>query len=342
MSSSVARGPLKILLATPAGQYAVLGLGAFSFFPEQTKQVLATLKPLLLQAGFPKSGFSSDRSSGEQKEQQQSQQAPIVIHTPSPTIYTSSSSKGGKGLVGIIVVTALGAGACWIGYACCAEFLSDTVGQVLPVTRKVFDATAKALGTGILTVKQALEEQMGIVTEKQEALARKQDETHERVTDIQSELGDARIDLATLNESMCRLEESFENSQGMQGYTLRGVKLLVRCVASFLPRDSSDTYMQDLARFIDDEKQELIRDANDNDNANDNTKNKNDNKTPPRQQWTLERSISSCSASSTAGIITPMVRPSNKAARSVQVDRLVPDGDASFRDIHAILGHTPY
>jgi len=127
----------------------------------------------------------------------------------------------------------------------------------------------------------------------------------------------------------------------MHGYTLRGVKLLVRCVASFLPRDSSDTYMQDLARFIDDEKQELIRDANaSTKNKNDNTKN--DNKTPPRQQWTLERSISSCSASSTAGIITPMVRPSNKAARSVQVDRLVPDGDASFRDIHAILGHTPY
>ena len=59
-----------------------------------------------------------------------------------------------------------------------------------------------------------------------------------------------------LQSSMDRCEESLDNAQGMQQYTLRGVKLLVRCVANMIQDTSGDTSAE-LARYIQENEENL-------------------------------------------------------------------------------------
>jgi len=118
------------------------------------------------------------------------------------------------------------------------------------VTRKFFAKTSKFLASSIEKVKDVLEEQIGIVSRKQDDLQDKVDETHDSVLGLHKELGDARYDINELTDSMSRQESTLTASHRTHSYTSRGVTLLVRCVATMLP--SNDRTVNDLAEYIKD------------------------------------------------------------------------------------------
>lgn len=236
-----ARGPLTLLLQTSSGQYLALGLGVYALFPEQVKQALA---PLLGPALISQFGEAQQRF-----QQQQQHQQPIIIQTPPTTIIHGSSSHN-KSLTTILIYSVAGAGACWVGYIVCSQLLPDAVSEFMPVTKRLFKQTSETLGRGILQVKEILEEQISQLLGKQEALEKRQEETHQAVKDVHSELGEARLDMLQLQNSLDRCEAGLDHSNRMQSYTLRGIKLLVRCVTSFLPDESN--FIDDISRYIED------------------------------------------------------------------------------------------
>jgi hypothetical protein len=236
--SGIARGPLQLLLQSSGGQWILMGLGAFAFFPDKVKELVYPAFERALALELPTSRSVGNHTAAN---------TPIFIHTPSPTII---DHRGEKGLGNTIVVYAIGAGACWVSYIVITNALPDAIKEMLPVTRKFFEKTAKTLGQGILNVKEVLEEKMLGLDKKQDDLVRKQDETHERVLDMKDELGEARVDLSTLGESLGRCETTLESSQHMHSYSTRGVKLLVRCLVGILP--TNDLFLDDLADFLKD------------------------------------------------------------------------------------------
>jgi len=238
---SVANGPMRLLLQSSSGQYILLGAGAYALFPEKVQQLLTSVfsrYPLL-----GSSNFSDGRSQVATPPP-----APIIIQTPSSSRDSSSLIPG----TGTFVYAVVGAGVCWAGYIVCIELLPDAVTELLPVTKRAFQQATKALGEGISNVKEALEEQLLGLTKKQNELGHKQDETNKKVGGIQKDLHSARFDLNQLREALEQCQISLDNTQNMQGYTLRGVKLLVRCVTSILPDDSrnEDGVMKEIDRFM--------------------------------------------------------------------------------------------
>jgi len=258
--------------------------------------------------------------------------APIIIHTPSPTII---GGNGSRTWAGTIAYTAAGATACWAGYVVMVELLPDTVGQFLPVTRSIFDKTSASLGKGILKCKTVLEEKIKEVSGQQEELGRKQDATNSTVSHIKGELGEARMDLSFLQNSLDRCENSLENSEGMHQFTARGVRLLVRCVANLMP-DNQET-AHELARFIEEEQQQLALEQE-------------------RTEATSEGSGAVSGEKQTPSVTprqrrahtTPTIRKPNTATvRSLSstkkalpmTDGDMSDGEGTFNDIRALLGH---
>jgi hypothetical protein len=234
-----AKGPLGVILQTPAGQYAMLGIGIYVFFPEQFDILISRLRGDSLRLGDGRSNSANNSMT------------PIIIQTPAPTIIGGHGGNSSSGtVVAIITKAAIGAGVCWAGYVVCAHILPEQVAQYFPVTRAIFDKTTQALGRGILSVKKVLEEKMLGLSDQMDDLGKKQDGTSKTVSHIKSELGEARIDLSMLTSSLERCENSLEKNGDMQDYTLRGVKLLARCVGSFIPDES--TLMTDLKNYVED------------------------------------------------------------------------------------------
>eukprot|EP00429_Kryptoperidinium_foliaceum_P063745 CAMPEP_0176067484 /NCGR_PEP_ID=MMETSP0120_2-20121206/33685_1 /TAXON_ID=160619 /ORGANISM="Kryptoperidinium foliaceum, Strain CCMP 1326" /LENGTH=315 /DNA_ID=CAMNT_0017401103 /DNA_START=69 /DNA_END=1016 /DNA_ORIENTATION=- len=234
--AQVARGPLNVLLQSAGGQYLTLGLGVYALFPEQVQRALAPLlgHPALSSTFGDKQGYS---------------QQPIVIQTPPTTIYQTSGHS--KSWTTILIYSAAGAGACWVGYIVCSQLLPDAVSEFMPVTKRLYKQTSETLGKAVVEVRELLQEQIAFVLGKQDELAKRQEETHATLKDVQGDLSDARNDLGQLQSSLDRCEAGLHESNQMQGYTLRGIKLLVRCVTSFLPDESN--FIEDISRYIEDE-----------------------------------------------------------------------------------------
>lgn len=208
-------------------------------FPEQVQKLLG---PVLKNYGM--SSLIEGRMGGAAEVGPSSNSAPIIIHTPGPTIYHHGKGKEW----GIVTYAIVGAGACWVGYAVCVQIMPDMVGKLLPVTRGIFDKTTQALSVGILNIKKVLEEKILGLSKQQDELGDKQDETNKNVSHIKSELGEARIDLNLLKGSLGRCEDSLGSIKGLQDYSSRGVKLLIRCIAGFVPDDAN--VIDDLARYL--------------------------------------------------------------------------------------------
>lgn len=249
MATAVAKGPLRILLQTSAGQYVMIGMGAYALFPETFHKMFEYSPNLMRLVG----------GNGDNNNNNRSSPSPIIIHTPSPTII-GGHGQGPTTWTGTIAYTAAGCAAMWGGYVVMVQVLPDSVGQFLPVTRTIFTKTSQSLGKGILKCKEVLEEKIMILVGQQEELGKKQDDTNRTVSHIKGELGEARIDLTMLQSSMDRCEGSLDKTEGMQQFTLRGVRLLVRCVANMLP-DNPET-ANELAQFIEEEQrqQQLLLD----------------------------------------------------------------------------------
>jgi len=325
MATAVARGPLKLLLSNAAGQYLLLGVGVYTLFPAQVHKMLE-YSPALTKL-IDNATLSTDKKDRSP--------APIIIHTPSPTIIGGGS--GGKTWMGTVAYAAAGATACWAGYVVVVQLLPDTVGQFLPVTRTIFDKTSASLGKGILKCKTVLEEKIRALAGQQEELGRKQDATNQTVSHIKSELGEARIDMSLLQSSLDRCEGSLEQAEGMQNFTARGVRLLVRCVHNMLPDDRDTAH--ELAKFIEEEQSQLALE----------------------QQATGNKALSGGVSGEPAtptlttqskrvtprAQTTPRTRPVNNVRNLTsvkkpllqQTDGDLSDEESAFNDIRALLGH---
>ena len=230
--ASAARGPIHALLASSSGQWLVLGAGAVALIPDRVDKLLGT--------NFEKSvaAFFASPSSGSSD----GGMAPIVIHTGG-----SAVNGGDSGVVTTIVKYGCGAGTIWVAYMVANQMLPEWAKDMLPVSRKFFDRAVTNLGKGILNVKDTLSKQILNLSSKQEDMSKQQEETHLEVINLSSELGEARQDLAGMNESLGRCEGQLENAERLQLYTSRGVKLLVRCVAGVLP--GNDRIISELLQF---------------------------------------------------------------------------------------------
>ena len=235
MASAVSRGPLNALLQSAAGQWTLLGAGGYYLvFPEHVRQALSLHK-----AGASNSIAGSSAASSSSSSSSSLYPQMITIQTPFP-------STGTRPAWTMIVYAVAGGAVCWLGYVACTQI--DVVAQLLPVTKQVFTQTTSALSRAIWNVKQALEEKLLGVSKKQDELSAKQCLTHEQVQDLHRNLEDARQELWQVRDSLERCEESLQKSHKLQSYTQRGVRLLVRCVTSFLPEDAAQR--QDIQRFI--------------------------------------------------------------------------------------------
>jgi len=328
MATAIARGPLKILLQNAAGQYLLLGVGVYTLFPNQVHKMLEYSPRLMRLMDGSMSGGGGDRRDDRRSRQ------PIIIHTPSPTIIGGG---GSKTWMGTIIYTAAGATACWASYVVVVQLLPESIGQFLPVTRTIFDKTSASLGKGILKCKTVLEEKIRELAGQQTELGKKQDATNNTVSHIKSELGEARIDMSMLASSLDRCEGSLEKSEGMQEFTARGVRLLVRCVANMLP-DNQDTALE-LSQFIEEEQKQLaFEQESERQSASGGVSGE-----PATPSNTTGTTITPRGAQS-----TPLARRQSSGARRSlastkkvlpMVDGDLSDEESAFNDIRALLGH---
>lgn len=236
MSVHVARGPL----SSPLAQWAVLGLGVVAVAGKENvsaalqKAVTATLQASAVGPGNVLG--PSERMIAPQG------QAPIVIHSgPVATAHGSSRH------VATLVQLTVGATACWVSYIVVSTCLPDAVKELLPVTRKFFDNAVTSLGQAILSVRNALSAQIKDLSDKQDELSSKQDATHTEVLAARDDLDGLRLDLESICASVRRCEDSLAAAERRQTYTVRGVRLLVRCVGALLPGNA--TLAGDLEKF---------------------------------------------------------------------------------------------
>lgn len=245
MSAQLAKGPLSSAL----GQWAFVGLGAYALaggealrdVAGRTAQITAQLA-----AGVPLSTIVGADAAHRAAlaATPAAAQTPIVIHTTSGT-----NGRGGladKPLVLLIQLT-IGAGLCWGSYIVFSNFLPEQIKEMLPVTRKFFDAAITSLGKGILQVKETLGEQILGLSNKQDELSQQQEETHSEVLSVRNDLGEVRFDLGQIADTVERCEASLSHAERRQSYTARGVRLLVRCVGAMLPGNAR--LSQELDRF---------------------------------------------------------------------------------------------
>jgi hypothetical protein len=209
--AAAVRGPFGFLLQTTAGQYVVLGLGAVSLFPDKCNELIRpVLRSLLL--GFPNvplaNEFAKKGSIGFNSTP--SAQAPIVIQT-------GKNESTQERIVGQLITYTVTAAGVWLSYTILVNYLPDWAKEMLPVTRQVFEKAVQNLGRGILEVSEQILN-----------VRKKQDETHD-------ELLEARHDITTAQGSIDRCEDALGAADALQNKTQRGIRLLVRAVATMVP-----------------------------------------------------------------------------------------------------------
>lgn len=254
----LAKGPL----SSAIGQWMFVGFGTFVIFTgdngvSRAAQEIASVAFRLVAGG--KDGVSAasllrEAALGGQvatnamnnavASQQQQPQQPIIIHSVSSP--SSFSDKNGWTMT--VVQLGLASGACWTAYVVFANYLPDSIKEMMPVTRKFFESAVTSLGQGILRVKEALGEQIAQLSRKQDELLAKQEDTHDKVLGLGDDIGDVRLHIDDIAVAISRCESSLEDAAGRQNYMSRGVRLLVHCVGDLL-RSSDPAVADELARF---------------------------------------------------------------------------------------------
>jgi hypothetical protein len=240
---AAARGPLNLLLSNSGAQWAtIVGLGAYVFNPDVCLHALRTITG---DASLMRSNNNNNNSNGTDRT------SPIIIHTGTD----SRGGNGGASFLTTIVFYVFGAGCVWVSYTLVTTMLPSYIGDMMPVTRKVFEQTTKNLATSLFHVKEAMIKQIQFVMKKQDELAVKQDDTHRDVKDIQEDMKFVRADLSGVVAGVDRCEATVDASQRLQSYTARGVKLLVAAVATVLPRDDNHQILRELEKYARDGEQ---------------------------------------------------------------------------------------
>lgn len=252
-SAAVTRGPLSSLIS----QWTLVGLGAIGLYgnDELSGSILNGFKKILFGAAFGGDFFSSGSSHNNSSHRRLDSHAaatspPIIIH--------NLSGKNEKWL-GTLIQLALGAGFVCGSFALFSNILPDAIKELLPVTKKVFDMAVESLGNGIINLKDVLSQQILGIEEKQDELCDKLDDAHSDILHIRSNLED-------MNEMMNRCEESLTAGEKRQKYTVRGMRLLLRCVGSILPANSAFNNELELFQYAgadllgnDDDEEDLRR-----------------------------------------------------------------------------------
>jgi len=217
------RGPFGFLLQTQSGQWVILGLGAATLFPEKFDEIVRPVVRSLilgLPASFPTSGLMDGNGATAAA-------APIVIQTPG-----AASSSASEKIMGQLIGYTVSAAGVWVSYTILINYLPDWAKEMLPVTRHVFDKAVSNLGKGIVAVSEKIQD-----------VIMRQDETH-------CELLEARTDIHGLRDSLDSMENTLDEAGEVQCRTARGVKLLVRAVATMVP--GHHVVAQDLIKYAKD------------------------------------------------------------------------------------------
>jgi len=225
----------------------VVGLGSIYAFPEQARSALV---PMLDGVGL--GNFANNLITNGLLKSDQDSTGKEAAAAPTPIIIHAGGSSGDSdgGVVATVTKYAIGAGACWVGFIVLSNSLPDFVQEMMPVTRSFFGKTSKFLARSIVEVQKVLEDKIAVMTKKQDTLERKLDGTHDSVKSVQTDLGETRVEISQLGDSLERCEDTLTSSNRLQSYTSKGVTLLVRCVASMLP--SNDRQVNELAQYIQD------------------------------------------------------------------------------------------
>lgn len=239
---------MSALLASSAGvQWAAFGGAAVLLLagPDKCREVIHSWMGSLVDSSDRRHGETNHSNNNSALDRAASS---IIIHTGGDRLNGGSGGNGGSLLTSIVTYT-LGAGCVWVSYSVLSNALPAYIGNLLPVTRKIFDQTAKNLATSLVNVKDLLGKQILNVMKKQDDLGEQLDSTHRDVNIILDDLKFVRTDLASVVESVDRCEASVEASQRLQSYTARGVKLLVAAVGTVLPRDCDQQMLRELEHY---------------------------------------------------------------------------------------------
>jgi hypothetical protein len=255
-AASAARGPLNALLSNASTQWIVIGVGIYTFGPDSMRDAVHRAIAAATTPGPHQNhhdGVQQYRGSG----------APVIVRIDS----SNSGGSGGNTRIGwmttIVSYTAL-VGGVWVSYSFLATMLPEQLKQILPVTRQVFEKSSKSLAKTIYNVKEVLGNQINQMLRKQEELEDQQKDTHQEILNVHVALKSTREDVQTVNRSTIRCEDDLKRSIAMQGYTARGVKLLVTAVSSILAPDNRIT--QELEDYL--RAGELVYGGGNNNNNN--------------------------------------------------------------------------
>lgn len=242
----LAKGPLSSAL----GQWLFVGCGAFYIFTGQNgvgsaARELAAVAlrlttgeggRLLQEARLGSSATALQHSGGRQQPP-----PPIIIHT-------GGNDSNSQGWTACLVRLSVGAGACWLSYVLLTKCLPDRLKELLPVTRQHFEVAVTSLGQGVLRVREVLGAQIAALGFKQDAMAQRQEETHEEVRGVRDDVGDVQRHVDDIACAISRCESALYDAEGKQTYTSQGVGLLVRCVGDLL-RANDPAVAEELDRF---------------------------------------------------------------------------------------------
>ena len=242
--SAAAQAALKGPLSTALGQYLFLGFGTFVIFTgdngvSKAAREIATIALKLTTGKDLSSLLFGEASLANSVNRNHGGGAPIVIHNIQPSSSDSSSSSNRNllnrnGWTGTLLHLTLVSGTCWTAYIIFSQYLPEQIKELLPVTRKYFEGAVTLLGQGIIRVRDALGEQIKMLSNKTDALADKQDETHNEVLGLKDDIGDVRVNIDDIALAISRCESSLGDAAGRQTYMSRGVRLLVQCVGDLL------------------------------------------------------------------------------------------------------------
>lgn len=246
------KGPL----STALGQYVFIGLGTFALFTgdngvSKACQEIANVAFRLVTGRdslpststlFREAALGANSSQHLQSNNQNQQQQPIVIHS-----HAAPNSKYGSWTT-LIIQVGVGSGACWMAYILFSNYLPEQIKELMPVTRRFFENAVTSLGQGIIKVRDALTEQIAVISGKQDELSAKQDETHGSVLGLKDDIGDVRLHIDDIAVAISRCEGSLTDAAGRQTYMSQGVRLLVQCVGDLL-RPGNPKVAQELDQF---------------------------------------------------------------------------------------------
>jgi hypothetical protein len=253
---SAAQVALKGPLSTALGQYLFLGFGTFVIFTgdngvSKAAREIATIALKLTTGKDLSSLLLGEASLANSVNRNHGGGAPIVIHNIQPTSSDSSSNRNllnRDGWTGTLIHLTLVSGTCWTAYIIFSQYLPEQIKELLPVTRKYFEGAVTSLGQGIIRVRDALGEQIKVLGMKTDALADKQNETHNEVLGLKDDIGDVRVNIDDIALAISRCESSLGDAAGRQTYMSRGVRLLVQCVGDLL-RPSNPAVAAELEHF---------------------------------------------------------------------------------------------